>query len=500
MKNNNEVKTSIFYRFRQYINRSFHDKRVANGLYVSVVSVIFIALVVVINLIVSKADITGDLTSNNQYSMSKDTKEYLKKLKEDIIIYYFTEPSGKDDSVFELVKKYDSESKHIKVIEKDPVQYPTLYSKFSGSDTSTDTSSSSNNSVCVVRKDNEEEYKFIPYSSLVVTDIDYTTYQQSVTGVDVEGQVTSAINYLTSDISKKFYYVTGHNESEAFSSAIEELFTKQNFISESIALHTTGEVPKDCDLLVILAPQSDYLENEIKAVKEYLNKGKAVMVLTGYINDSLPNLNKLLKEYGLINNEKLVIDKDSARTAVQSPTILYPIIEDHEITKDFNNAYVAINAATGFTLAENKDETLNVSTLLKTSDRGYLVSSTDSLNSVNSSNSKKGQYILGAAVTKTLDNNKEARLVAFSASSTFDVNSQIDTSSYMNGDLIMNSIYWACNIDSAAAISIPSKTFENIPVTMQGADVVLLTVTFLILIPVIILVFGFVVWVRRRRK
>ena len=40
-KSNNEVKVSIFERFRKYINKSFHDKRVANGLYVSIISVVF---------------------------------------------------------------------------------------------------------------------------------------------------------------------------------------------------------------------------------------------------------------------------------------------------------------------------------------------------------------------------------------------------------------------------------------------------------------------------
>ncbi len=88
---------------------------------------------------------------------------------------------------------------------------------------------------------------------------------------------------------------------------------------------------------MISLAESDYLDNEVKAVKEYLNKGKAVLVLTGYINDSLPKLNKLLKEYGLINNENLVIDKDSARASVQSPAFMYPIVEEHEITKDFKN-------------------------------------------------------------------------------------------------------------------------------------------------------------------
>ena len=76
MKNSKKTdKVGIFERLRAYINRSLKNKTVATGLYVSIVSVIFIAVVIFINLIVTKADITGDLTSNKMYSITDETIE-----------------------------------------------------------------------------------------------------------------------------------------------------------------------------------------------------------------------------------------------------------------------------------------------------------------------------------------------------------------------------------------------------------------------------------------
>jgi ABC-2 type transport system permease protein len=294
--------------------------------------------------------------------------------------------------------------------------------------------------------------------------------------------------------------VTGHNEAEAFASDIQDLFSKQNFTTEPITLLTSKKVPNDCDLLIMLSPQSDYLEEEIKIIEAYLDEGKPVLFLTGYINDTLPNLGNLLKKYGLKNNEKLVIDKDKSRTAATGSTIMYPIVESHDITDDFDNAYVAMDVATGFTKLEKMPESVTVTTLLKTSDRGYLVNDVSSLGSVNSANSKKGEYVLGAVATKDLGGDKKSTLIAYSASSTFDANTQIETAMYMNADLIMNSIYYACDVDGAATISIPAKPIQDVKITMEGADIILWVMLTIIVVPVIILVIGFVVWMRRRRK
>ncbi|MFQ9389032.1 MAG: hypothetical protein ACLR1V_09795 [Coprococcus sp.] len=42
---------------------------------------------------------------------------------------------------------------------------------------------------------------------------DYSTYSSQTTGFDAEGQLTSAIDYVTSDSLPKLYTLTGHDES-----------------------------------------------------------------------------------------------------------------------------------------------------------------------------------------------------------------------------------------------------------------------------------------------
>ena len=180
---------------------------------------------------------------------------------------------------------------------------------------------------------------------------------------------------------------------------------------------------------------------------------------------------------------------------------MYPIMEEHEITSGYTNMYLAIDRATGFTQVEKLDEGITVTPILQTSDRGYLVGKdVQSINSINSKNSKKGQYILGATVTKSLENGKESKMVAYSSSYTFATNQQLELSSYANANVVMNSIYWACDIDSSRAISIPEKTFVNQSITMDQSDAILWILITLIIVPIIILVLGFFVWIRRRRR
>ena len=85
MSNMNEKK-SPENSMGQNLKNKVMDRTTSIGMYVAIVSVIFIAVVVIINLIVTKADITGDLSDNKVYSLTKDTEKFLDKLKDDIII------------------------------------------------------------------------------------------------------------------------------------------------------------------------------------------------------------------------------------------------------------------------------------------------------------------------------------------------------------------------------------------------------------------------------
>ena len=87
------------------------------------------------------------------------------------------------------LEKYEEGSDHIKVEQKDPVVNPKFTSEYTSDDVAT-------NSLIVVCGDRS---KVVNYSSIYESSIDYNTYQSTTTGFDGEGQIDSAISYVTSE-------------------------------------------------------------------------------------------------------------------------------------------------------------------------------------------------------------------------------------------------------------------------------------------------------------
>lgn len=73
----------------------------------------------------------------------------------------------------------------------------------------------------------------ISFSDIIQSDYYsyYTTGSASESSFDGEGQLTSAINYVTSEETSKIYRTSGHGES-TFSSSVSDLLTKNNLETE----------------------------------------------------------------------------------------------------------------------------------------------------------------------------------------------------------------------------------------------------------------------------
>ena len=69
------------------IKRSFTSRQFKSGAYSSVITVIVIALVVVVNMVFNKLDLSTDLTSDSLFTLTKESQKTLKNVKDDITIY-----------------------------------------------------------------------------------------------------------------------------------------------------------------------------------------------------------------------------------------------------------------------------------------------------------------------------------------------------------------------------------------------------------------------------
>ena len=134
MKNNNHKKFD-----KKKLIGTISKKHIKNGSYTMVMSVIFIAVVVVLNMIVNAIPSKYseiDISSQKLYSIGDDTKAMLKDLDKDVTIYQIAQSGSEDENITNLLKKYEDESKHIKVEQKDPVVNPKFVTEYTSDDLS----------------------------------------------------------------------------------------------------------------------------------------------------------------------------------------------------------------------------------------------------------------------------------------------------------------------------------------------------------------------------
>ncbi len=86
---------------------------------------------------------------------------------------------------------------------------------------------------------------------------------QQTTGFDGEGQIASAMSYVTNDDMPILYTLTGHNETE-IGTNLTNAVEKANLEIQSLNLISGESVPEDAELLIIAARRRIYLRKRRK--------------------------------------------------------------------------------------------------------------------------------------------------------------------------------------------------------------------------------------------
>ena len=120
---------------KDYI-KNINKKYLKNGSYSMMISVVFIIIVVVVNLITGEIPskyTQVDISDSKIYSIGEQTKSFLKDLEDDVTIYQVVQSGSEDETITNLLQKYKEESKHIEVVQKDPVVNPQFVSEYTSS-------------------------------------------------------------------------------------------------------------------------------------------------------------------------------------------------------------------------------------------------------------------------------------------------------------------------------------------------------------------------------
>lgn len=457
------------------------------GGYSVVLALIVLAILVAVNVLFSvlPSKFTQfDISAAQLYSLTSDTKVVATNLDKDVTIYWITQAGQESTVLDKLLDRYQDLSDLITVVKKDPDIYPTFAQQYTDETVV-------NNSLVVECGDKS---RYISYDDIYQVDTaSYYTTGSVSQSFDGEGQITSAIDYVVSDELPKIYLLSGHGE-VALSDTFSNELTRSNYETvEDFSLLNVDEIPEDCDALLINAPTSDISDEELTMLRDYVQGGGKLLVLSGPQKEaSLTNLDTLLADYDVTVSDGIVVDTDREHYAFTAPYVLMPDIESSDITDPLTeeSSHVIVPIAQGLTVGSNG----SVTALLTTSDEAFSKAAGYAMTTYEKEDGDtNGPFTLAVSIT---DSTAEGKIVWVASDYLLD-DTYNSYSSGANLDLVMNGLSWM--IGKNDAVSIRAKSLNNSYLTISSSSATVLKVVMIGVIPVCFLLLGIDEVLRRRK-
>lgn len=276
-----------------------------------------------------------DVSTNKLYSVSKTTKEYLKDLDEEVIVYLLN-PSSAEEKLHSFIKRYCALSDKITLKEIDTTKQtdflskyglsttPSLYSMIIESDKRFKLVDSEECFAYYYEGDNEyllqymnqyldggpmspseymscganytqlyDSYKANGASSAQLAsiyEIIESLANESVYKLKAEEPMTAAIEYVTADKIPTAYFVSNHGEKG----------------TSTKPLDISAGIPENAATLIINDPDSDYGEGEISDILKFSDRGGRLLIVTDSQLKDKPNLKRLIAAFGLSSEDEVL--------------------------------------------------------------------------------------------------------------------------------------------------------------------------------------------------
>ncbi len=464
---------------------SVSSKKIRRGVFNSTFVIIGAVIVVVVNVLsyqLPEGVKNIDVTNQKLYTLTEDTYTVLDDLDEDVTLYMLSAEDDADDIISKTLKRYEESSDHISVEYIDPTVSPNFYSTY------TDTAPTED-SVIVA---SENYSKVIDYYDIYEYTVDYSTYTQSITAYDGEGQITSAISYVTSGNLQTVYTITGHGETDLGSSFTDAL-EKMNLSVESLTLLTEDEVPEDAAAVVINGPTTDFSADDAQKIIDYLAAGGKALITTSYeATGDMTNFDSILAEYGMQVSQGIVMESDRS-CYYQYPFYLLPNVDSADQTENVDG-YVMIVDAQAVENIDEDSETLTFTSLLETSSSAYLKTNLDTMTTYDMEDGDaQGTFVLGANV---VDSETGAEVTVVTSVVAF--NDTVD--SYVSGqNLTLFKGIVSGYSDAETTVSIDAKDYSYDYLSVNQGFVIASAVILIVILPIVLIILGIMIWLRRRK-
>lgn len=449
-----------------------------NGLFSTTLIVIAVVIVLVFNLAIGQIPENWrqfDLSDTKIYSISDTTIDYVADLEQEVKLTAVATKDDTDNRIVTFLQRYANLSDKITLEWIDPVAYPSALTDYD----------CEGNTLIVSCEATDRTYQ-VSFDSILVPYYSYYNGATYYTSFDGEGQLTSAVDYVVSAASHQIYYTENHGEA-AIGTNLSDRLEKNHFTTSSLSLLQEGSVPEDCELLLVNAPTTDFTEEEITQISDYLSAGGKVHVVLGDDAFEHPNLDSLLGTYGLQLTDSYVGDTSRYYAAAQSYFAFFPQLKTGTDAAEnvSSDALTLVLSSFGLTQIDPARDTITVTPFLSTTEAGVMLQGEELV---------EGQYVLGATATEEVDGGTAQLTVCTSSLIDDEITSQFGDA-IANLTVFMNTI--TSGFEDVSNISIDAKSLETPTNTVANPG--LWSLLLVAVLPVVCLALGFVRWWKRRK-
>jgi ABC-type uncharacterized transport system involved in gliding motility auxiliary subunit len=443
------------------------------GLNSALAVLLVIGLIGVVEALSYRHNARLDLTENRRHSLSPQTIQVLKALKEPVhaVAFYRSDQPGKRvaEDLFKQFTRHAGDRFTWRSV--DPDREPTLARGFG----------------------------IEAYGTTVLESKGRT---EKVQDADQEEKLTNALIRVTREGKRTVYVVQGHGEPELTGTDANGLGSAKagleavNYEVKPLVLARTGQVPDDASVVVVAGPRSDLFGPEIDALDGYLGRGGKLLVLldppTRPGQQDPESLKRLLVRYGITVGSNVVIELNPLKQMATGAAdlVIVDTFEPHAITRDLRIVALFPSART-VGLVDKLPDGVSGQRLAVTSQESFAETDLAAI--------RRGQanpdpdYPRGPLPVAVVATRDKARIVAF-GTSLLAVNQYISQPG--NRDLFLNAVSWLAEEEDQ--ISIRPRDTRQTPVFLSAQQQQAVFWIPVVILPALAVAGGIVAVVRRR--
>lgn len=501
------------------------------GSYSIAITAAFIAGAIVLNVLVGALSnrfvLEFDMSANKTNSISEENIEYIKDIDKEVNVimcadaesyvggymeYYAQQYSVSDSNAgpyyqqtIKLMERYGDYNKKINVdfIDTQSNEFSQIAKKYPNE------TINYGDILVSCEQDGVERHKIIGYEDIynLTEDSSYAAYGVSMYTVGsnrIETALTSAISYVVSSETKKVAIITGHSAND-YTADYQAMLKANNYEVDIISDKIITAIPDEYDAIVIAAPTTDFMGDELDAIAAYLdnddNLGHGLIFFASTKSPYLPNLYEFLEQWGIVVGEGILYETNSSNHLADDPlTIgLYPSGSD-SMTEGVKICITGSNVplSTGF----EQQSTMTVTSIVDSLDTTIAapVGTTAGWKDADKYQKKAYSSVIQSVREEYDDNNEKiaSYVIAF-GSTDYIYSPYSEEASVGNKDVTLSAAERASGAENTG-ISFISKTIteESFATEVTESSVNIIRFIFMALLPILSIALAIIIYIKRR--